>query len=81
MRSNATIRRLAMYKAKPIRSRDGKFITGPYMSNVPDAKVKRVQPDRRWFGTCGPYVRVCVCVRAQFPSSLPPSSLLQATHA
>eukprot|EP00467_Chlorarachnion_reptans_P022887 CAMPEP_0114514872 /NCGR_PEP_ID=MMETSP0109-20121206/16401_1 /TAXON_ID=29199 /ORGANISM="Chlorarachnion reptans, Strain CCCM449" /LENGTH=566 /DNA_ID=CAMNT_0001694973 /DNA_START=24 /DNA_END=1724 /DNA_ORIENTATION=+ len=49
-RSNATIKRLAMYKSKAIRNRDGKVIGGDFISKTPDAGVKRIQPDRRWFG-------------------------------
>lgn len=50
MRDAATIRRLKMYKMAPIRSKDGKFLGGAFMSRTPDERVKRVQPDRRWFG-------------------------------
>lgn len=50
LRDKDTIKRLAMYKQKPIRNRKGQILSGPYMSNTPDEKVKRVQPDRRWFG-------------------------------
>lgn len=39
-----------MYKQKPVYDREGKFITGPYMSNIADERIKRIQPDRRWFG-------------------------------
>jgi nuclear GTP-binding protein len=50
LRDNSTIKRLAMYKQKAIRNKDGEFITGPLMSRTPDERIKRVQPDRRWFG-------------------------------
>mmetsp|Transcript_2216 Transcript_2216/g.3201 ORF Transcript_2216/g.3201 Transcript_2216/m.3201 type:complete len:567 (+) Transcript_2216:18-1718(+) len=49
-RTNATIKRLALYKSKAIRNRDGKVIGGDYISTKPDAGMKRVAPDRRWFG-------------------------------
>lgn len=50
LRSNDTIRRLAMYKAKAVHNRDGEFITGPYMNRGVDNPVSRIAPDRRWFG-------------------------------
>ena len=50
LRSNATIRRLAMYKQKAVRNRKGQFLSGPYMARTADEPVKRVAPDRRWFG-------------------------------
>uniref|UniRef100_A0A7S0DNX9 Nucleolar GTP-binding protein 2 n=1 Tax=Amorphochlora amoebiformis TaxID=1561963 RepID=A0A7S0DNX9_9EUKA len=50
-RSNATIKRLALYKSSGIiRDRDGKPIGGDLVSTKPDAGVKRIAPDRRWFG-------------------------------
>eukprot|EP01006_Ploeotia_vitrea_P035648 TRINITY_DN65915_c6_g2_i1.p1 TRINITY_DN65915_c6_g2~~TRINITY_DN65915_c6_g2_i1.p1 ORF type:complete len:748 (+),score=462.52 TRINITY_DN65915_c6_g2_i1:94-2244(+) len=50
LRDNATIRRLAMYKQKPIRSRDGKMLSAPYASTTPDEPVRRIAPNRKWFG-------------------------------
>mmetsp|Transcript_36809 Transcript_36809/g.59003 ORF Transcript_36809/g.59003 Transcript_36809/m.59003 type:complete len:614 (-) Transcript_36809:72-1913(-) len=49
-RTNATIKRLHMYKSKAIRNRDGKVIGGDFISTTPDAGMKRIAPDRRWFG-------------------------------
>lgn len=49
-RTNATIKRLAMYKQRPIRTKDGKIVGGDFLSTRPDPGVKRIQPDRRWFG-------------------------------
>ena len=50
LRDNATIARLAMYKNKPIHNSKGEFLSGAYMSRTPDAPVKRILGDRRWFG-------------------------------
>mmetsp|Transcript_17228 Transcript_17228/g.33566 ORF Transcript_17228/g.33566 Transcript_17228/m.33566 type:complete len:638 (+) Transcript_17228:60-1973(+) len=50
LRSKDTIKRLQMYKQKAVHDREGKFVTGPYMSRTADERIKRVQPDRRWFG-------------------------------
>jgi len=50
LRDNATIKRLAMYKEKAVHNRKGEFLSGPYMSRTPDEPVKRIAPDRRWFG-------------------------------
>ena len=50
LRDAATIKRLAMYKQKAVRNKKGEFLSGPYMSRVPDEPVKRIAPDRRWFG-------------------------------
>lgn len=50
LRDNATIKRLAMYKEKPVRNSDGELLHGAYMSRVADEPVKRIAPDRRWFG-------------------------------
>lgn len=50
LRDKSTIKRLAMYKAKPHRNAKGKIMGGDFMSRIADAKVKRIQPDRRWFG-------------------------------
>lgn len=48
-RTNATIRRLNMYKQRVKRNKRGEFISGQYMSKKVDERVKRVRPDRRWF--------------------------------
>ena len=50
LRDATTIKRLAMYNAKAVRNKKGEFLSGPLMSRTPDAPVKRVAPDRRWFG-------------------------------
>jgi hypothetical protein len=50
-RDKATINRLAMYKQKAQYNRDGQFTGGAFMNRTVDDKVKRVAPDRRWFGT------------------------------
>jgi nuclear GTP-binding protein len=50
LRDQSTIKRIAMYKEKPIRNRDGEFISGAYMSRIADERVKRVAPNRAWFG-------------------------------
>jgi hypothetical protein len=50
LRDNSTIKRLAMYKEKPVRDKDGSLIRGAFMSREVDEKVKRIQADRRWFG-------------------------------
>ena len=50
LRSKDTINRLAMYRERAHHDKNGKFLSGRYMSRTPDAKVKRVLPDRRWFG-------------------------------
>ncbi len=61
-----SVNRLKMQNAKPVRAKDGSLISGAFMSKTVDAKVrnpplkysggfvfcqvKRIQPDRRWFG-------------------------------
>eukprot|EP00808_Paulinella_micropora_P001683 g38099.t1 len=50
VRDKAKINRLKMYRTKPKRDKDGKVIHGFLMSTKPDEKVKRIEPDRRWFG-------------------------------
>jgi nuclear GTP-binding protein len=50
MRSKSVIKRLEMYKKKAMRDKDGKFLGGQFMSRTPDARIKRIAPDRRWFG-------------------------------
>lgn len=59
-RDRATINRLKMYKTKVNRDKDGKFLGGAFMSKTPDEKVKRIAPDRRWFGTCS-FVSQSLC--------------------
>ncbi|KAF2069361.1 hypothetical protein CYY_009323 [Polysphondylium violaceum] len=49
LRSRATIKRLEMYKARPTRTRDGKLISGEFMSKDISHDT-RIAPDRRWFG-------------------------------
>ena len=50
LRDTTTIRRLAMYNQKAVRNKKGEFLGGPLMSRTPDEPVKRIAPDRRWFG-------------------------------
>jgi len=50
LRDKNKINRLKMQNAKPVRAKDGSLISGAFMSKTVDAKVKRIQPDRRWFG-------------------------------
>mmetsp|Transcript_17521 Transcript_17521/g.67980 ORF Transcript_17521/g.67980 Transcript_17521/m.67980 type:complete len:685 (+) Transcript_17521:81-2135(+) len=48
-RDKATIKRLNMYKARPVRTKTGKLVGGAYMSkSLP--KNPRIEPNRRWFG-------------------------------
>lgn len=49
-RDKSTIRRLAMYKAKPKYTADGQFRSGRFMSRTVDERIKRIEPNRRWFG-------------------------------
>lgn len=49
MRTKSTINRLNMYRTKPIRDTDGKFVAGAFMSReLPTTPF--IQPNRRWFG-------------------------------
>ena len=48
MRSAATVRRLLMYKQKPIRDKKGKLIKQDLQSK--ELPSTRIVPDRRWFG-------------------------------
>lgn len=50
LRTNQTIRRLKMYRRKPIRDSTGKIIYQEYQRKTTDKPVARIQPDRRWFG-------------------------------
>jgi nuclear GTP-binding protein len=50
LRDKTTIRRLAMYNEKAIHNRKGEFVGGAFMSRTVDEPVKRIAPDRRWFG-------------------------------
>jgi len=44
---------------KPVRDRDGKIIqAAEFQKGENETKPGRVQPDRRWFGTC-PFLRIC----------------------
>ncbi|KAK8468273.1 hypothetical protein PHAVU_007G273700 [Phaseolus vulgaris] len=47
-RSAATVRRLKMYKTRPVRDRKGKVLSNEFQSK--DLPSTRIQPDRRWFG-------------------------------
>ncbi|KAM9985392.1 hypothetical protein ACTFIZ_008941 [Dictyostelium cf. discoideum] len=49
LRDRATIKRLAMYSERPTRTRDGKLISGAFMSKDTSHDT-RIRPDRRWFG-------------------------------
>ena len=48
MRSSATVRRLHMYKTRPVRDAGGKVLHNDLQSKV--LPSTRIQPDRRWFG-------------------------------
>src|ERR1700687_4811012 len=50
LRDKSTINRLAMYKQRAVHDRHGHFLTGPYMSRTPDEPIKRISPNRKWFG-------------------------------
>ncbi len=50
MRDRATIKRLAMYNTRAKYNREGQFMGGAFMNREVDEPVKRVAPDRRWFG-------------------------------
>ncbi|CAJ2659854.1 unnamed protein product [Trifolium pratense] len=46
-RSAATVRRLKMYKNRPVRCRRGRVLSNEYQSK--DLPNTRIQPDPRWF--------------------------------
>jgi nuclear GTP-binding protein len=48
-RTAATVRRLKMYKSRPIRNSKGHMLYNQYQSKA--LPSTRIQPDRRWFGT------------------------------
>ncbi|KAH7292204.1 hypothetical protein KP509_29G055900 [Ceratopteris richardii] len=48
LRSSATVRRLSMYKSRPVRNKDGRILHYDLQSR--DLPSTRIQPDRRWFG-------------------------------
>tara|TARA_B110000977_G_scaffold187249_1_gene254131 strand:- start:5019 stop:7334 length:2316 start_codon:yes stop_codon:yes gene_type:complete len=48
MRSAATVRRLMMYKQKPVRDKKGKILKQDLQSK--ELPSTRIVPDRRWFG-------------------------------
>jgi hypothetical protein len=48
LRTAATVRRLKMYKTRPIRDKNGKMVYQELQSKALPAT--RIQPDRRWFG-------------------------------
>ncbi|CAK9867986.1 unnamed protein product [Sphagnum jensenii] len=47
-RTAATVRRLKMYKSRPIRNSKGHMLYNQYQSKA--LPSTRIQPDRRWFG-------------------------------
>ncbi|KAE9585207.1 hypothetical protein Lal_00017868 [Lupinus albus] len=47
-RSASTVRRLKMYKTRPVRDRKGKVLSHDLQSK--ELPSTRIQPDRRWFG-------------------------------
>jgi len=48
MRSSSTIKRLNLYRSRPIRNKKGEFIAGAFMSrDLPSQPY--VEPNRRWF--------------------------------
>lgn len=47
-RSAATVRRLKMYKMRPLRDRGGKILKHDLQSK--ELPNTRIEPDRRWFG-------------------------------
>ncbi|CAK8578709.1 unnamed protein product [Lathyrus sativus] len=47
-RSAATVRRLKMYKVRPVRNSGGKILREEYQSK--DLPSTRIKPDRQWFG-------------------------------
>jgi nuclear GTP-binding protein len=47
-RSAATVRRLKMYKLRPMRDRGGKIVKHDLQSK--ELPNTRIEPDRRWFG-------------------------------
>lgn len=52
-RSNATIRRLLMYKGKVKRNEKGEIVKGsviPMTQKIAKGELARIAPDRRWFG-------------------------------
>ncbi|KAG2442233.1 hypothetical protein HYH02_009717 [Chlamydomonas schloesseri] len=48
MRDAATVRRLKMYKQRPVRDKKGKLLYQELQGK--ELPVTRIQPDRRWFG-------------------------------
>lgn len=48
LRSSATVRRLSMYKSRPVRNSEGRILHHDLQSQ--DLPSTRIQPDRRWFG-------------------------------
>jgi nuclear GTP-binding protein len=50
VRSKSTINRLAMYKARAIRDKDGKIIGGDLMTPGRTHLDGRIAPNRKWFG-------------------------------
>lgn len=52
VRSAATVRRLKMYKSRPVRDKGGKILSHELQSK--ELPSTRIQPDRRWFGQSSP---------------------------
>lgn len=48
-RDKSTIKRLAMYRERPKYNSEGEFRSGKYMSSTVDERVKRIEPNRRWY--------------------------------
>ncbi|KAI5061458.1 hypothetical protein GOP47_0023963 [Adiantum capillus-veneris] len=48
LRSSSTVRRLSMYKSRPVRNSEGRILHHDLQSR--DLPSTRIQPDRRWFG-------------------------------
>ena len=50
LRDNSTIKRLKMYRDRPVRDKKGWILQQKYMRYDTDEPVSRIAPDRRWFG-------------------------------
>lgn len=49
MRTQSTIKRLNMYRSKPIHNKKGEFVSGAFMSrDLPTQPF--IEPNRKWFG-------------------------------
>lgn len=49
-RTQATQKRLEMYRTRPKRDRSGRILYEAYQSRTTTPEQGRIQPDRRWFG-------------------------------